>query len=149
VKAGRVNQREKGATSIQVLVLLVPVFFGFMGFAIDLGRLYLARAEVKSAANAMALAAAAKLIGTDASTGNAQVASLFPVENSGGYANKYDFGSVVIGEGSSRLQSAMPEPQFFETVGGATETGDNAAGGDQAGPATARHVRIDIQAKRR
>ena len=49
---------------MQVLVLMVPVFLGFMGFAIDLGRLYMARNELKTAANAMALAAAQRLNGT-------------------------------------------------------------------------------------
>jgi hypothetical protein len=39
-----------------VLVILVPVLFGFMGFAIDLGRMYLIRGELNTAANAMAVA---------------------------------------------------------------------------------------------
>ncbi len=146
MKATRVSRGEKGATAIQVVVILVPVFFGFMGFAIDLGRLYMARGEIKNAANAMALAAAQQLIGTDASLANAQAASRFPVEDSGGYANKYDFGRIPIGVGDGRLVSALPEPQFFETVGGATESGANGGGGDQAGSVAARHVRIDIQA---
>jgi Flp pilus assembly protein TadG len=128
-----------------VLVILVPVFFGFMGFAIDLGRLYLARGEVKAAANAMALAAAQKLTGTDAALTNAQAAAQFMIEDSGGYANKYDFGAVPIGVGSSRLVSVMPEPQFFATVGSATEAGD--ATGESAGATTAKHVRVDIRAQ--
>src|SRR5204863_116838 len=52
--------------SIQMLVIMVPVLFGMMGFAIDLGRLYLVRGELSQAANAMALAAAAQLNGTTA-----------------------------------------------------------------------------------
>ena len=56
---------ERGATALQVLVILVPVIFGLIGFAIDLGQLYLAKGELKTAANTMALAAAQKLIGTD------------------------------------------------------------------------------------
>src|SRR5690348_17892366 len=40
-----------GAMSIQLLVILVPVLFGMMGFAIDLGRLYLIRAELNQAAD--------------------------------------------------------------------------------------------------
>ena len=41
-----------------MLVILVPVLFGLIGFAVDLGRLYMVRGELKTAANAMALAAA-------------------------------------------------------------------------------------------
>ena len=52
---------ERGATTIQLLVILVPVLFGFIGFAVDLGQLYLVRGELKVAANSMALAAAQKL----------------------------------------------------------------------------------------
>ena len=54
----------RARSRIQLLVILVPVLFGFMGFAIDLGRLYLIRGELNQAANAMALAAAAQLNGT-------------------------------------------------------------------------------------
>ena len=47
--------------SLQLLILLVPVIFGLMGFALDLGRLWLIRGELNQAANAMALAAAAQM----------------------------------------------------------------------------------------
>ncbi len=50
--------------SLQMLVLLVPVMLGMMGFALDLGRLYLVRGELTQAAQAMAIAAASRLIGT-------------------------------------------------------------------------------------
>ena len=53
--------------SIQLLVILVPVLFGMMGFAIDLGRLWLVRAELHQAASAMALAAASQMSGATAS----------------------------------------------------------------------------------
>lgn len=136
--------RERGSTSVQILVILVPVFFGFMGFAIDLGRMYLVRGELKAAANAMALAAAARLAGTDASIEAATASARLVIENTGGYASKYDFGNVVIGEGTGRLTSAMPEPSFYETVAGATGEGEGVL--TEAGSATARHVRVDITA---
>ena len=56
--------RRRGSLSLQLLVVLVPVFFGLMGFALDLGRLYLIRGELNQAASSMALTAAGKLIGT-------------------------------------------------------------------------------------
>ncbi len=50
--------------SLQMAVILVPVVFGMMGFALDLGRLYLVRGELAQAADAAAIAAAGQLIGT-------------------------------------------------------------------------------------
>ena len=77
--------------SMQVLVLMVPVFFGFMGFAIDLGRLYMARNELKTAANAMALAAAQRLNGTESAIEAATLYARIPIDATNGPANKYDF----------------------------------------------------------
>lgn len=115
-----------------------------MGFAVDLGRLYLARGELKTAANAMALAAAQQLIGTEASPAAAATAGQLAINNSAGFGNKYDFGGIVIGEGRSNLASATPEPAFYDTAAAAI---GEAAGGGEAGGPTARHVRIDVRAE--
>jgi Flp pilus assembly protein TadG len=124
---------------------MVPVLFGFMGFAIDLGRLYLIRGELKTAANAMALAAAQKLIGTDASIGNATSAAQLAIDNSGGFANKYNFGGNVIGETTGNLNSEVSDPAFYDSLASATGQGDS-AGASSASGSTARHVRINITA---
>src|SRR5262245_37814917 len=84
----RRRPRRRGGVSVQMLVLMVPVFFGLMGFAVDLGRLYLSKHELQTAAEAMAVAAAGKLIGTDASTTDANTAARLAVENSTGFGNK-------------------------------------------------------------
>lgn len=114
-----------------------------MGFAIDLGRLYLIRGELKAAANSMALAAASRLIGTDASTSNATASAQLAIENTGGFANRYDFGGVVVGQGNGRLSSPAPEPVYFETASDATGEG---GGGQEAGASTAKYVRVDVTA---
>ena len=54
----------RGAIAVQFLVLLVPVLFAMIGFALDLGILYSTKGELKTAADAMALAAANRLNGT-------------------------------------------------------------------------------------
>ena len=46
---------ESGGVSMQMLVLMVPVFLGLSGFAVDLGRLYMGRNELKATAESMAL----------------------------------------------------------------------------------------------
>lgn len=137
------RRRQKGAISVQMLVFMVPVFFGLMGFAIDLGRLYLVRGELNIAAEAMAQAAAAKLNGTDASLDSASVAARLALDNATGHGNKYNFGSLVIGESTATLSSEVQDPFFFDTVAGATADGL----GTQAGGTTARHVRVDISAE--
>ncbi len=131
--------------SLQLLVIMVPVLFGFMGFAIDLGRLYLIRGELNQAANAMALAAAAQLLGTTASLGNATTVSQLSLSNANGSANTYNFGSLVIGGTSGILSSTVNPPAFFATVTDATASGA-AVSGNQADGTTARHVLISLNA---
>jgi Flp pilus assembly protein TadG len=137
------KSRKRGSTAVHLLVLFVPVFFGFMGFAIDLGRMYLIRGELKTAANAMALAAAQRLTGTEASLETAGSAARLVIANSDGFGNKYNFGGIVIGEGTGTLTSVVNEPAYFETRAAAV-VGEG-PGGDAAG-VTARHVRVNLVA---
>ncbi|MGH9659825.1 MAG: pilus assembly protein TadG-related protein [Bryobacteraceae bacterium] len=128
--------------SLQMLVLLVPVFFGLMGFGLDLGRLYLVRGELNHAAEAMALAAAEKLAGTEASLDDAGRAARLALDNATGFGNKYNFGSIPIGESTGTLTSTVPDPVYFETAADAVS--DESAGG--AGGTTAKYVRVDLTA---
>ena len=128
-----------------MLVILVPVFFGFMGFAVDLGRLYLIRAELKSAASSMALAAANQLIGTDAAQAAATTASQTARASSGGFQLRYDFGGAAVGETNGNLGSVVEEPQFFETAEGATGL-EGTGGAEATGTGPMRHVRISVTA---
>ena len=120
--------------TLQLAVILVPVLFGMMGFAIDLGRLYLIRGELNQAANAMALAAAAQLVGTSASLDNATAVAIQSLDNTNHLANKYNFGSLAI-------DPAAIAPAFFATVADAT-----GASGTPADGTTARHVQISVTA---
>src|SRR6266542_1803445 len=82
----------RGTFSLQLLVVLVPVFFGLMGFAVDLGRLYLIRGELNQAASAMALASAGQLIGTVSATDNATTVANQVLDDSTGHGARYNFG---------------------------------------------------------
>jgi Flp pilus assembly protein TadG len=127
---------DRGATAIQVLVILVPVLFGLIGFGIDLGVMYVARGELKTAANAMALAAAQQLIGTDAATDSANAAAQLTVENAVNVGNKYDFNGLAIGQSNGNLISTAPPPGYYPTAASAIAAGGNggvgAVGGSQA-----------------
>ena len=132
---------QRGATSLQILVILVPVLFGLIGFAVDLGRLYMIRGELKTAANAMALASAQRLIGTDQSLGDAITASKIPIDSSTGFGNKYDFGGLVIGETTGQLGSTAPDPAFYSTLADAL-AGSNGGGGGTA----SRYAQVTLTA---
>ena len=101
--------------SIQLAVILVPVVFGMMGFAIDLGRLYLVRGELNQAAAAAALAAAGQLIGTTTSLDHAGTVATQTLA-----LNKYNFGSLTLGQDTGNLTSTITDPAYFATVAGAT-----------------------------
>ncbi|MBM3735266.1 MAG: hypothetical protein FJW39_05705 [Acidobacteria bacterium] len=140
-KSQRNNRR--GATTFQLMVILVPVLFAFMGFAVDLGRLYMIRAELKSAANSAALAGAARLAGFDAAIDSAGQAARDSLAEIDGFANKIDFGGRIVGESEGALTSTIEEPEYFEDVAGATGTGESTA----AGTGVFRHVRVTLSAQ--
>jgi Flp pilus assembly protein TadG len=56
-------RRQRGAIGIMVAVLL-PVLIGFLGLALELGRLYNRKAEMQAVADVVAMSAAKKLNGT-------------------------------------------------------------------------------------
>jgi Flp pilus assembly protein TadG len=101
---------------------MVPVFFGMMGFAFDLGRLYLIRGELSQAANSMALAAASQLMGTTASADN-----MLKVLPPNGPTYNYNFGAIPVGVGSGNFVSTVAPPNCFDTAANAT-SGTGSAG---------------------
>jgi len=129
---------------VQLLVLLVPVIFGLMGFAVDLGRLYLIRGELKTAANAMALAAAQQLIGTEEAPNRATEAALLTLDQGSGIGNRYNFGMLQLGQSTGLLSSELPQPAYFSSLEAAA-AGDDAAG--EAGGTEARYVRVTATAE--
>ncbi len=139
------SPREAGTVSLEMLVILVPVIFGLMGFAVDLGRLYLIRAELKTAASAMALAAAEKLIGTDAALDAATAAARSVLDSESGYGNRYNFGGTAIGGTSGFLASEAPDPVYYGAVADALESGESEE--TTAGGATAKYAKVTITAE--
>jgi Flp pilus assembly protein TadG len=130
--------------SLQMLVILVPVVFGLMGFAVDLGRLYMIRGELNQVTTAMALAAAGQLNGTAAALDNATAAAQTSLDDTTGNSNKYNFGSIQLGTDNGLLSSQLGEPAYFATA--AAATGADTTGSDQADGTTARHVQMSVTA---
>ena len=140
--ATRNPNSKQGAVAIQLLVILVPVLFGFMGFAIDLGRLYLVRGELNQGANAMALASAKQLIGTSASLDYANQAARITIDNSNLNGNKYNFGGLLIGDSNGFLSSEVPDPSYFTAAADAMNSGADTA--STADGVTAQYVQANI-----
>jgi len=115
-----------------------------MGFALDLGRLYLIRGELNQAANTMALAAAQQLLGTTNSLGNATTVAQTSLDNSNNAANTFNFGSIVIGQSSGNLTSTVNPPAFYATMSDVLAS--SGGGATQADGTTARYVQITLQA---
>jgi hypothetical protein len=125
--------------SLQLAVILVPVIFGFFGFALDLGRLYLIRGELSQAANAMAVQAASQLLGTTTSATNMQNA----IGSTNGPSFAYNFGIIPVGSASGNLTSTINTPTCFATVTDATSgTGQTA----DCGSDTAKFVQVSLTA---
>lgn len=140
------DHRRRGSLSVQFLVILVPVLLGMMGFAIDLGRLYLIRGELNQAASAMALSAASKLNGTIAATDTATAAAQTTLDNSLSTGNKYNFGSLVVGDSGALLTSAVQAPAYFSAVLDALGAYGQASASSTADGTTARHVTVNLAA---
>jgi Flp pilus assembly protein TadG len=121
---------------------MVPVMFGLIGFAYDLGLLYSSKAELKSAADSMALAAAQQLIGTDNSANTAQAAALNTVENSSGFGNQYFFHSLPIGQTTNGLTSVISDPAYYATAADAIASASMP--GSEVSAAQAKYVRMTI-----
>jgi Flp pilus assembly protein TadG len=134
----------RGTFSLQLLVLLVPVFFGLMGFALDLGRLYLIKGELNQAAAGMAMASATQLLGTAGSTDNATTVANLLLDDSTSHASRYNFGADVVGQSTGLLSSTVNPPSFFATLADALGTSGTA--GTQADGTTARHVQVTLTA---
>jgi hypothetical protein len=142
----RRNSSQRGAVAIWVAVILVPVLLGLLGFALDLGMLYSARGELKTAANAMALANAQNLIGTDAATAAAQAAGLLTIQNSAIPGNKYYFQGLPIGVTTGTLVSTIADPAYYADAADAIASGAAQGGAavSQSASAQSKYVRITI-----
>ena len=140
-RGARDGRKRKGAAAIMTAVLLVPVLFGFIGFAVDLGILYSVRGELKTAAGSMALAAAQQLIGTDTATAAANTAALVTVETTSGFGNRYYFHGLPIGTTTGSQVSTIADPVYYGTLASVLADPTGSAG---SGSAQAKYVRISL-----
>lgn len=72
IPARRATRRRREGSVAITIVLLLGVIFGMVGLSLDAGQIYKVRTQAQNAADATALAAAAKLDGTDTGITNAR-----------------------------------------------------------------------------
>ena len=120
------RERERGVFSIMAAVLIL-VILGLCGFALDLSRTYNRKSELQTAADAIALAAAAELDGTAAGITRARAAALEASARNAAYNhNSYmewteaalKFGPAPSGSGWVDPDTAYAQParMFFAEV---------------------------------
>jgi Flp pilus assembly protein TadG len=124
------------------VVVLVPVIFALIGFGLDLGILYSIKGELKTAANAAALAAAAQLIGTDQAGITAAAAAAATYETTTGLGNRYYFHGLPIGQTTNTLQSSVDGPVFYADAADAIAA--TTPNGTEVGGAMAQFARVTI-----
>lgn len=116
-------RRQRGAVAI-VVALSALVLLGFAGLAVDAGRLYVNRAELQTAADSCALAAAGELT-CDATGGTCPASFLLNAQSAGIYAasrNTRDFHSTTatIAAADVKFSTALaPNANYLSIAAGA------------------------------
>ncbi|MFL6660934.1 MAG: pilus assembly protein TadG-related protein [Rhizobacter sp.] len=117
--------RQRGAIAIMMGISLV-VLLGALGLAIDGGRLYVNKAELQSAADACALAAAAELNCTPIGIGTCPASFLQNAEAAGQFAalrNRANLqaGNVSVASADVRFNTTLgPNASYLSRAGGAS-----------------------------
>lgn len=117
---------QNGAVAI-IVGLSLAVLVGFAGLVLDLGRLYINKSELQTAADACALAAANELICDTGSAGPCPASYLQNAENAGIFAagkSRKDFQATPV--------SILPSDVKFNTVLAPNEGYSTRAGADPA-----------------
>ncbi len=131
------GSKERGQATVWVLLLLTTMILGGAAMAVDLGRMYTIQSEIQTIADASAMAAATRMIGTTNSTVNALVTGLAPLDPTTGNDNRFNLhqNSII---GSSDLAVTMNQDYFNLLL-----DAQNVSNGGQAG-SQALYVRVDV-----
>src|SRR5438552_1039391 len=137
---------EAGSTSVYFL-LFTLVMLGLLAMAVDFGRFYAIQAELQTAADAAALSAATRLVGTMSSTDQADQKWNATFDSTTGNDNRFNLrlNQVLF---STNLVSETAA-SYFSSLGEATaNTGGSAGGGIDWGSGTyPKYARVQISAQ--
>jgi len=137
----------KGSATVYML-LVTLVMLGFLVMAVDFGRLYLIQGELQTAADAAALSAAMRLVGTATATfhANDQVTASF--DTSTGNDNRFNLRLNPIGGGGTGLLTTT-DLEFYSTLVDAKDSanGGQAGGIDWGTGSYPKYVRVRLGAQ--
>jgi hypothetical protein len=133
----RLAHDERGAVLVYASLALT-VFMGFAALVIDGGRLFTQNTEMQSAADALALAGAAELDGSDDAVDRAKLAMDTLVQNNQTFANA----ARQIDGYSARFLSAIPDDSA--PMSDATEIGDDPSDEVVTDQGNARFVEVTL-----
>jgi hypothetical protein len=126
-----------GQATVWVLLLLTGMILGGAAMAVDLGRMYTIQGEIQTVADANAMAAATRMIGTTNSTTNALITGLAPLDPTTGNDNRFNLHENTI-IGSTDLAVTVNQ-DYFNLLADA----QSANNGGQIG-SLAHYVRVDV-----
>ncbi|MBI4471543.1 MAG: hypothetical protein HY646_02670, partial [Acidobacteria bacterium] len=106
-------RRERGSVTVYFAIFTL-IFLGLMTMATDFGRLYLIQAELQTAADAAALAAARHLVGTVAAVSRALEEVDVSFDSTTGNENRFNLRINQIGGSGSLVTSR--EVDFFSAL---------------------------------
>lgn len=138
MRRGRSIRNQRGAASLFLVFLLSMVLLATLALAVDVGQRYVIQSEIQAAADANALAAATRLLGTVNSAANSTVAGVAPLDPTNSNDNRFNMRLNSLSQSTDLATSVTFD--YFNQVNDA-KSGTN---GGQAG-ADARYVRVDIQ----
>jgi Flp pilus assembly protein TadG len=140
--------RARGVTTIYFLVFILGIS-GLLAMATDFGRFYLIQAELQTAADAAALAAATKLIGTVNAPDKASDQVTTSFDSTTGNDNRFNLRMNPIGVNAGTDLATTSESDYFSTL---VDAQTNANGGQTGGIDWSsgfypKYVRVQITAQ--
>ena len=142
------RRRERGATTIY-LMLFTVLFVGFLVMATDVGRFYLIQGELQTAADAAAMAAATRLIGTTNGRDQADGQLTASFDSTTGNDNRFNLRMNQICSGCGSELVTTTEQDYFSIL---SDAQSNANGGQTGGIEWTsglypKYVRVQITAE--
>lgn len=146
-RVDRAARRRRGVATIYFLVF-TGVIFGLLVMATDVGRFYLIQAELQTAADAAAIAAATSLVGTTNAAGRAADNITTSFDTTTGNDNRFNLRLNEIANGGSNLLTTS-EVDYFSTLSDAQSNanGGQAGGIDWSSGFYPKYVRVQITAQ--
>jgi Flp pilus assembly protein TadG len=144
--AYRAGRAEEGSTTVYFL-LFTLVMFGLLSMAVDFGRFYLIQAELQTAADAAALAAATRLVGTAPATLHADDQWNASFDSTTGNDNRFNLriNQILI---STNLVTSTSVDYFSNLLDAIGNTNGGQTGGiDWSTLAYPKYARVQISAQ--